>query len=120
MNKYISIIGTAILASLVGWYGCEYKQTCPGDTLCTLERAEANPAEIARYCEDLIPQQEIITEYVPRYIQTKCPACDCTELESQAWQECIQSYEEFHPILEEPCVGLCPIKIYRGSNERTQ
>ena len=118
MNKYISIIGTAILASLVGWYGCEYKQTCPGDTLCTLERAEANPAEIARYCEQFIPQQvpEIITEYVPRYIQTTCPTCSCTDEISSAIQDCIRGYEEFQPLEAAKCVGLCPIKIYRGSN----
>lgn len=123
MNKYIAIFGTAILSIIIGWYLCEYQQTCPADPLCTLERIEAKPAEIAKYCEEFIPEQveqampEIVTEYVPRYIQTTCPVCDCSEEMSNAWQECIKGYEEFHPMIETPCVGIeCPIKIYRGSN----
>ena len=114
----IGITAVAFMGIVVGWTWRDYTMTCPGDQLCTLERADANPAEIAKYCEAFVPQQvpEIVTEYVPQYIKTKCPECDCADLISKAWQECIKGYEEFQPAPAEKCVGLCPVKIYRGSN----
>ena len=110
----IVIVTVAFMGIVTGWTWSEIQQTCPGDRLCTLERAEPNPAEIAKYCEQFIPEPEIITEYVPRYITIEK---DCVEEVGKAWEECIKSYEAFGCVMpEEKCKGLCPVKIWRGSH----
>ena len=123
-NKLIVLgylLSTAFLGCVVGWHACEFKQVCPEIERQTLATISSTPAEKAKFCSDLMVEipdtPEVVTEYVPYYITVE-KECDCSETESKAWQECIKSYEEFQPMAETPCVGLCPIKIYRGSNHK--
>ena len=124
MNKFknyipllIMFVGSVLLGYIIGWAITDTSFACPGDKELTLQTLGSSPAEKAQFCADLIPQEPmIVTEYVPRYINTICPVCDCSGEVSVAIIECIDGYEQFMPVKKKPCKGLeCKVRVYRGS-----
>lgn len=107
-NKIIFGTGILILSFVTGWFVASSKQTCPACDIMDIPQ----PTKEA-YCN--ISEPKTITEYVPRYIKTKCPVCDTApdyeEGRVQGWQECTHA-EQMNPIkkeIKEECKGVCAI-----------